>query len=182
MAFAYSVSLWDYDIITRNDLVAVFNFAIQYTCKGGKVIYRAPKIPPTKFDMQGAKIDSGIIPKQIDQNGSWVEFTLWAAASWYEFNKKDGFANAERIIKVFQADKSPKPLIVSIALGVYIAEGNLRAIKRTATFSKKVEIFCCKDGKYGPGIKEGKDQFIKSGDLYWEDAKKLNIDGSVTHH
>ncbi len=161
-------------------LVAEFNFVIDYHCKGGKVKYtRYAK--PGKYGSKKAKTKTGIIPKKIYEDGSRVEFTLWAAGSWYEFNKKAGLENANRIIELFQADKSPRPVIVSIALGVYIVEGNLRAIKRTATFSKKVTIDCCNkiNGKLIPI--EGKDQFKEAGDLSWGKPVEYNEDESVTN-
>jgi hypothetical protein len=131
--------------------------------------------------LQGAKIKSGIIPKKIYEDGSRVEFTLWAAGSWEEFNKEAGLENAQRIIELFQADKSPRPVILSISLGVYMVEGNLRAIKRTAVFLKKVTIDCCnkRNGKLIP-IK-GKDQLKESGDLFWKNAQQINLDGSSTY-
>ena len=186
--FAYSVELWDWDF-WGNDLVARFVFYIQYTCEGGKVSYISPMSPKAKvipYDLQGAKTASGIIPKKIYEDGSAVEFTLWAAGSWDEFNKEAGLENANRIIELFQADKQPRPVIVSIALGVYIAEGNLRAIKRTATFSKKVYVYCCKDGKRGPILETKNDQVKKDGDgdgdLFWDNAEKLDLDGSIINN
>ncbi len=182
--FAYSVELWDDDlwILGGDDLVAEFYFAIQYTCEKGKVRYISPMSPLAKViphDLQGAKIKSGIIPKKIYKDGSRVEFTLWAAGSWEEFNKEAGLENAQRIIELFQADKSPRPVILGISLGVYMVEGNVRAIKRTAVFSKKVTIDCCnkRNGKIIPIV--GKDKTTKSGDLFWDNAKEINMDGSI---
>jgi RHS repeat-associated protein len=163
-SFLYAITLWDWDF-WAHDVVMVFNYGIEYSCIGGKVNY-TPHTSKKAFDLQGAYTDSGINDRDISGDGSVVEFTLWAAASWKEFNAEAGKSWLENHLKKGGHIVGIDTVILSVGLGVYIAKGNFYARKKVAAFSKKVTVNCCL--RKTPKVKIGTDNYIKDGDFYWE--------------